>query len=1307
MEVVMKLSELSQINRHFKNTVSVSKSTATAAAPMYDSPLFEVVFFCFWILCILLYLPTSSLYIFVQVCITGVRLDLDFGLLHRLNAAFWCPMKSLQSLFSRSQSSSSSLRFYAASVYFQIQLPEDILQHYHAQQHSAGIITASISQLSFVLQTDQSFDVTFDDAQLKLLPDFAFIRRIGSIPNSIIYKKESNNDRSPCMVCEMSLGTVDVRLSFLMRRLIFALGNEFASRLPHPPLDPLPLGRNFKRIYVGETEDGLSQGESQSSDDDHISGSPMGHESMMRSSMYVSAHSTFPLQECSGVSEPLEPTFVPLYLVLMRNALHAMGASFSGHDSFAHEFSDSFQKISEDISPLHNYRLYVLLDHVVIALAGAATPPDSMPRSVSGEQPFFCSFNSSYKAKFAELDAVDSLVLLSQRLEVLVSIDSSVPSTVSQLKFGSCKIIDSYDRVHVEPFYPYDGMIPSQSVSDEDRRDNGQLAVNFVSGGKCIDIGITQLLLHHGHCNWVACIIRFFTEALSEDSERIEQDQKDSEDVVLNLTLKLVAFQPALLPSHVLSPRRLFIEEASVALKPGAEEILKTISIQSKALHFMVAPHVDHVLNCCNRLITCARNAHLNAADRQNAPSHGNISTSNPDIARILRADCTLDWQRMLPLEFSSGCGFLCVASIPLLHLSQNHSPVGLVVELHDIELVVHTCADSLARVLAKAASDDDAVVIDKPYSSIAEQTMNLDATDEVVLSPHARLQLVEEEYRSSSVPSTDENSYGYLGDVYDKVRASMITHWSHLTSSSHVDPSGEPSNVEVQNQVDEQKFTVDESFFEISSSSMLDSSVVAPINQQQVSREEDSDQRSNSFETYLESCLVWRLELVNARVRFRIFAGCDFPEYVSSEEASPPTSSVATPCFRSRDLERSLELQIEGLHLRHSSYVSACPVLSRTSFKAQDVKIADDVSDSFFRYLVQKDESYLECGAYERDAPVVSFTLETLQKCVSESQDCDTPPRRFEAHVLPLFCSLDERTLNVIWDLMHIYSIVSVANESSESGGHLDFSEDGTIYQKFILNALNFRLNYKPILYPIMLRDSQVTLPCVKLWNCLSGQIPENVLKQWGGLQEIFRQLLGGVANSVPVLSNVAHIFSALNILIQQSIQNRSSSRQTRRNIFAFLSALSGEIIDVGLIATRVADQLLSGTSSVVVGAARSDRQSRVSGIPSGPKELQLFRALQEDLKKMQQPANVQEGLQEALRSFSQGLECMMVTVLQPGRPSYIRRGAAAVLMPVQGMNRGVFQFLQGLMNQLQPQRRVRHDEKYKDAPAHQNKKQ
>ncbi len=1236
-------------------------------------------------------------------------MDLDLDVLHRFNTAFCHPTKSLQALFSKSQTSSSSWCFNAASVYCEVQLSEDILQHYHAEQHSTGIIIASISQLSFVLHTDQSFEVTFDDAQLKLLPDFVIIRRLGSCPNMIKFKRESDHQHSPffCMVCDVVLRTVDVRLSLQMRQLIFSLCTEFSSRLPHPPLDPLPLGKNFKCLFGGELDDACSQCESQSSDDEGVSKSPMGHESMLRSSIYVSAHSTFPLQDCASASQPLEPTFIPLYLILMKNALHAMGASFSGEDSFAPDFSNSVQNISEaSFFPL-NYRLSIQADDFVVALAGVATPPDSFPCSDTSEQPFYCSLNSSYKAKFAELDAVDSFMLLSQRLEILVSIDASASSTISQLKFGSCQIIDSYDRVHVEPFYPFDGMLPPQSVSDEDRRENGQLAVTFVSGGKCIEITITQLLLHYGHCNWVASIIRFFTEGLSENSECNDGAQKNSRDVVMTMKLKLVAFQPALLPSSLVSPCRLLIEEASVSLKPGAEEILKTISIESKALHFMVAPHVDHVLTCCNRLITGARNAHLNAVDRQNAPRHGSIATSNLDIARILRADCTLDWQRMLPLEFSASCGFLCVASIPLLHLSQKQSPYGFIVELHDIELVVFACADSLARLLAKATSDDDAVLIENPCAKIADEAINADCTDEVVLSPHSRLQLVEEEYRPSSVPSADENSYSYLRDVYGKVRASMITHWSHLTGPGKVDPSDESSTVEFRHQVDENVAPIDESFFDVSSSSIFDSSASATMNQPQFSRDEDSDLGGTSFETILESFLAWRFELVNARVSFRIFAGCDFPEYVSLEDASPPTSGAASS-FRSRDIERSLELQIEGMHLRHSSYVSAAPISSRTSFKARDIKVADDVSDSFFRCLVQKDESYLECGAYERDAPVMSFTLETLQKCVSESQDYDTIPRRFEAHVLPLFCSLDERTLNAIWDLMHIFSTVSAAKESNNSGNQFDVGEFGIVYQKFILSALTFRLNYKPIMYPIMLRDSQVILPSVKLWNCPSGQVPENVLKQWGGLQEIFRQFLGGVANSVPVLSNVAHIFSALTILIQQSIQNRSSSRQTRRNIFAFLSALSGEIIDVGLIATRVADQLLSGASSVVAGAARRDHQSRAfSSSAGGARELQLFRSLQEDLKKMQQPANVQEGLQEALRSFSQGLECMMMTVLQPGRPSYIRRGAAAVLMPVQGMNRGVFQFLQGLINQLQPQRLVRHDEKYKGAAVHESNRQ
>jgi hypothetical protein len=789
-----------------------------------------------------------------------------------------------------------------------------------------------------------------------------------------------------------------------------------------------------------------------------------------------------------------------------------------------------------------------------------------------------------------------------------------------------------------------------------------------------------------------------------DDAGRL--DQKNSEDVNIVMTLKLVsvAFQPALFPSPCAPPRRLFIEEAIMSLIPGAEDILKTISIDSKALHLMVAPHVDHVMTCCNRVISCARNAHLNAVELQNGPKNGNSAESIPEIGRILRSDCTLDWQRMLPLDFSAVCGFLCIASVPSLNLVKKESPVGLIFELHDAELIVLACADSLAHVFAKTASDeDDLVIIENLRPKQVDEFVPSDASEEVVLSPHSRLRLVEEEYRTSSFRDSvtaDDTSCGYFGDMYGKVKTSMVTHWKHITGPDQVDSNSAVSETEMQQDAVEGYAPCDESFVDISSFSNLSVSKHAEPEDQSQSSLNDANHMKSSFESMLEKFLSWRLDLVNARVRLRVFAGCDFPEYVLVEEDTPTSSAAATSSFRKRDLDRSLELQVEGIHLRYSSFDRGAPISSKILFRAQDIKVADDITDSFFRCLIQKDESYVECGAYLCDAPAVSLTVETLQSCVHKSEDSELLQRRFEAHFLPLFCSLDERTLNAIWDIMHVYSAVVSENETKDSGGDWDVEEEKLVYQKFIISALIFRLNYKPIRYPIMLRDSPISLPCVKLWNCPPRQLPENILKQWGGIQEIFKQFLGGVANSVPVVSNVAHIFSALNILVQQCIRNRSSALQVRRHVFAFLSALSGEVIDVGLIATRVADQLLSGTSSVVVGSRRRERRVAVGAY--GPKQLQMLQALQEDLKKLQQPENVQEGLQEGIRSFSQGLECMMMTILQPGCPSYIRRGAAAVLMPVQGMNRGVFRFLQGLLNQLQPQRRVRHGEKYKDSYAH-----
>lgn len=110
-----------------------------------------------------------------------------------------------------------------------------------------------------------------------------------------------------------------------------------------------------------------------------------------------------------------------------------------------------------------------------------------------------------------------------------------------------------------------------------------------------------------------------------------------------------------------------------------------------------------------------------------------------------------------------------------------------------------------------------------------------------------------------------------------------------------------------------------------------------------------DGDRGGAPFENMLEPFLSWRLELVNARVRFRMFAGYDFPEYVDSEEADSPSSSSAAASLRVRDMDRSLELQVEGMHLRYSCFTQAASLSSSISFRAQDIKIADNVSDSFF----------------------------------------------------------------------------------------------------------------------------------------------------------------------------------------------------------------------------------------------------------------------------------------------------------------------------------------------------------------------
>jgi len=114
-------------------------------------------------------------------------------------------------------------------------------------------------------------------------------------------------------------------------------------------------------------------------------------------------------------------------------------------------------------------------------------------------------------------------------------------------------VIDSFDHVHREPLYPFDGILPPQSVSDEDRRENGQVAVIFQSGGNSLEIKFTQLLLHYGHCNWIDCITRFFKDSRPQDLEAVDRNRGNSE-VHMNLKFKHVAFQPGSVTRPFLPP---------------------------------------------------------------------------------------------------------------------------------------------------------------------------------------------------------------------------------------------------------------------------------------------------------------------------------------------------------------------------------------------------------------------------------------------------------------------------------------------------------------------------------------------------------------------------------------------------------------------------------------------------------------------------------------------------------------------------------------------------------------------------------
>ncbi len=167
---------------------------------------------------------------------------------------------------------------------------------------------------------------------------------------------------------------------------------------------------------------------------------------------------------------------------------------------------------------------------------------------------------------------------------------------------------------------------------------------------------------------------------------------------------------------------------------------------------------------------------------------------------------------------------------------------------------------------------------------------------------------------------------------IYDKGKNSLVFHWSLLAGSNQLDASCESSQVPVEQHADKRDVAVDESFLGESFTNIPSAS--ASIHHEEGYGQENSDQRNVSVESTLDTFLSWRLELVNARVRFRLYAGCDFPEYVASEESTSPSSCAPHSSLRNRDWSFTLkactcDTAVTNMQLRYRRRYHSRPRLS------------------------------------------------------------------------------------------------------------------------------------------------------------------------------------------------------------------------------------------------------------------------------------------------------------------------------------------------------------------------------------------
>lgn len=464
------------------------------------------------------------------------------------------------------------------------------------------------------------------------------------------------------------------------------------------------------------------------------------------------------------------------------------------------------------------------------------------------------------------------------------------------------------------------------------------------------------------------------------------------------------------------------------------------------------------------------------------------------------------------------------------------------------------------------------------------------------------------------------------------------------------------------------------------------------------------------------ESCKpCGRVLLKNIGVTWRMYGGVDWPNLGENV--------LHTLNMGGRDSSVCLELALMGMNMQYDMFPNGEIYVSRLSLSVQDFHVYDNSRNAPWKKVL----GYYESKNHPRESGAKAFKLDL--EAVRPDPLTPLEEYRLRLAFLPMRLHLDQSQLDFLINFFackgssidhspDIYNDLNgsrMQSEKSHSFAGQKIAEEALLpfFQKFDIWPVIVSVDYNPrhIDLKALRGGSYAELLNLVPWKGIEldlkhvhaigvygwSNVGETILGEW--LEDISHNQVHKLLQGLPPIRSLVAVGSGAAKLVSLPVKNYKKDHRLlkgmQRGAIAFLRSVSLEAVALGVHLAAGAHDILLQTEYVLASIP-----------PSVPVSL---RSRERANVRSNQPKDVQQGIQQAYESISDGLGKTASALVGNPIKTYqrgagvgsalvaaVRAAPAAAVAPASATARAVHWALLGVRNSLDPEHKKESMEKY-----------